>query len=209
MSEVTEAVKFEDGQIIVGETTIEAKKGHHDLNADIYEVPLEYSENGYFVGYNVENSAREIPSCKTYNLVGSVEVPADAGAVLEHEKGIKIDQLNSIYVDCTKLLESTYPGSERASWAIQSQEAKAFIEDPESVTPWLDAAAIERGVDRDEMARLISSMDLAYRTNHGKITGIRQRLRNDIDSAVDVEELAAIDISTPLKEARDQMELNI
>ena len=207
--ENSDSIEFIDGVILVNEVEIEAKKDYRDLTADVYVVPLEYRESGYFVGYRTENGTKEIPSSGTFHLIGSVEVPADDEEILKNEKARKITVLNTEYERCTKFLESTYPESERASWAVQSLEAAAYYSNHENITPWLDAAAESRGVSRSEMAELISGMDSAYRVNHGNLTGIRQRLRNDIDTAQDLDELQEIDLITPLKEAKQEMLLNL
>ena len=42
------------------------------------------------------------------------------------------------------------------------------------------------------MAVLISDMDNAYRTTHGKLTGSRQAIRNQIVAAATLEELSEV-----------------
>lgn len=183
---------LEDSIIKIGNKSIEVKKDHRDLTADIYEVPKEYRADGFFVGYSASGEAKEIPACRTYTFIGSVDIPANEEAILENTKQAKINLLNTQYEKCTEFLESTYPESERASWSIQSQEAALVLKDPESITPWLDAAALARGVSRAEMAVLISDMDIAYRTTHGKLTGARQSIRGQILAAETLEELSEV-----------------
>lgn len=192
MSKTKISPVLEDGAIKVGKISIPVKIDHRDLTADIYEVPKEYQVNGLFVGYNAQNEPKEIPACRTYTLLGSVEIPANEEAVLENTKQAKIHLLNAQYAKCTKLLEASYPESERASWGIQAQEAALLLKDPENETPWLDAAALARGVSRVEMSTLISDMDSAYRTTHGKLTGSRQAIRDQIMAATTLEELSEV-----------------
>lgn len=185
-------ITLNDGTIKIGKVSIPVKVDHRDLTADIYEVPKEYRADGFFVGYSASGEAKEIPACRTYTFIDSVDIPANEEAILENAKQAKINLLNTQYEKCTEVLESAYPESERVSWGIQSQEAALVLKDAESTTPWLDAAALARGVTRVEMAVLISEMDNAYRTTHGKLTGSRQAIRNQIVAAATLEELSEV-----------------
>lgn len=185
-------ITLNDGTIKIGKVSIPVKVDHRDLTADIYEVPKEYQADGFFVGYSASGEAKEIPACRSYTFIDSVDIPANKEAILENTKQAKINLLNTQYEKCAEVLESTYPESERASWGIQSQEAALVLKDPESITPWLDAAALARGVSRVEMAELISEMDTVYRTTHGKLTGSRQSIRNQIVAAATLEELSEV-----------------
>ncbi|MBX9833630.1 MAG: hypothetical protein K2X78_11380, partial [Burkholderiaceae bacterium] len=66
---------------------------------------------------------------------------------------------------------------------------------PGALTPWIDAAAEARGINRAELAARIVTLDNAYRTIHGALTGARQRIEGQIDSAAeDLAALVAIDV---------------
>ncbi|GAD20973.1 hypothetical protein [Acidovorax sp. MR-S7] len=94
-----------------------------------------------------------------------------------------------------QIIASGYPPSERESWPVQTAEARALLADPGAATPWIDAAAAVRGIDRDELAARIAAKDDAYRVIHGALTGARQRIEDAIDTAGDdAEALAAIDV---------------
>ena len=89
-----------------------------------------------------------------------------------------------------------YPPSERESWPVQTAEARALLVDPGAATPWIDAAAAVRAIDRLELAARIAAKDDAYRVIHGALTGARQRIEDAIDTAGDdAEALAAIDVT--------------
>ena len=93
------------------------------------------------------------------------------------------------------VLADGYPLAERESWPVQTQEARALTADPATATPWIDAAALARGIDRVELAQRICAKDDAYRQIHGALTGTRQRIEDQIDAAGDdVEALSLIDV---------------
>lgn len=104
--------------------------------------------------------------------------------------------LASEYERRMQVIASGYPPSERESWPVQTSEARALLADEQAATPWIDAAAIARGIDRVELASRIVAKDEAYRLIHGALTGARQRIEDAIDAAgEDADALAAIDVT--------------
>lgn len=104
--------------------------------------------------------------------------------------------LEAEYERRMQIIAAGYPPSERESWPVQTSEARALLADVLAVTPWIDAAAAARGLDRQELAGRIVAKDGAYRIIHGALTGARQRIEDEIDAAGDdVEALAAIKIT--------------
>lgn len=94
-----------------------------------------------------------------------------------------------------QVIAAGYPASERESWPVQTEEARALVADPAAATPWIDAAALARGIDRVELAQRICAKDDAYRQIHGALTGTRQRIEDAIDAAGDdAAALALIDV---------------
>ncbi|WP_313080418.1 hypothetical protein [Pulveribacter sp.] len=93
-----------------------------------------------------------------------------------------------------RVISANYPPSERESWPVQTQEARALLADPTAATPWIDAACAARGLDRLELAARIVAKDDTYRSIHGLLTGVRQRIEDQIDAAgEDAAALQAID----------------
>lgn len=84
-----------------------------------------------------------------------------------------------------QVIAAGYPLSERESWPVQTEEARALESDPAAATPWIDAAALARGLDRLELAARIRAKDADYRQVHGLLTGTRQRIEDQIDAAAD------------------------
>lgn len=89
-----------------------------------------------------------------------------------------------------------YPPSERESWPVQTSEAYALLADSTVSTPWIDAAASARGLDRPELAQRIVAKDAQYRVISGTLSGVRQRIEDQIDAAGDDQAaLQAIDVT--------------
>lgn len=94
------------------------------------------------------------------------------------------------------VIATGYPPSERESWPVQTEEAKALLADPTAPTPWIDAAATARGLDRLELAQRIAAKNAQYRAVSGTLSGIRQRIEDQIDAAgEDQEALKLINVS--------------
>lgn len=89
-----------------------------------------------------------------------------------------------------------YPPSERESWPVQTSEAYALLADAQASTPWIDAAATARNIDRIELAQRIVTKDAMYRVFSGTLSGVRQRIEDEIDAAGDDQAaLQAIDVT--------------
>ena len=100
------------------------------------------------------------------------------------------------------VIAAASPPSERESWPVQTEEAKTLLADPTAPTPWIDAAATARGVDRLELAQRIVAKDAQYRVISGTLSGVRQRIEDQIDAAGDDQAaLQTIDVTAGWPEA--------
>lgn len=105
------------------------------------------------------------------------------------------NQLTTEYEERMRAIASSYPPSERESWPVQSQEAQAFLNDPTTPTPWIDAASEARGIDKTELAQRILGKDAMYRIISGKLSGARQKIEDRIAAAGDdIDLLKSIDV---------------
>lgn len=105
-------------------------------------------------------------------------------------------ELASAYEARMSAIAASYPPSERESWPVQTEEAKALLADPAAPTPWIDAAATARGLDRLELAQRIAAKNAQYRAVSGTLSGIRQRIEDQIDAAgSDAEALKLINVN--------------
>ncbi|GKT18544.1 DUF4376 domain-containing protein [Acidovorax sp. SUPP2522] len=116
----------------------------------------------------------------------------DVAAQFKAQRADKIAAINAEYDRRTAAISAGYPASERESWPVQTREARALLADAGAVTPWIDAAASARGLDRADLARRIAALDEAYRAVHGALTGTRQRLEGLAWDAQDPAALQAI-----------------
>ncbi len=125
-------------------------------------------------------------------VAGYVPAPADPATL----RAALSAQLAGEYERRMQIIATGYPPSERESWPVQTGEARALLADPATATPWIDAAAAARGLDRLELAQRIVAKDDAYRVIHGTLTGARQALEDVIGAAGDdVQALQAIDVT--------------
>ena len=110
--------------------------------------------------------------------------------------------LTAEYERRMQAIATGYPPSERESWPVQTEEAKTLLADPTAPTPWIDAAASARGLDRVELAQRIVAKDAQYRVISGTLSGVRQRIEDQIDAAGDDQTaLQAIDVTAGWPEA--------
>ena len=104
--------------------------------------------------------------------------------------------LNAEYERRMQGIAAGYPPSERESWPVQTSEAYTLLADSTASTPWIDAAASARGLDRIELAQRIVAKDAQYRVFSGTLSGVRQRIEDAIDAAGgDAQALQAIDVT--------------
>ena len=104
--------------------------------------------------------------------------------------------LTAEYERRMQAIAANYPPSERESWQVQTEEAKTLLADPAAPTPWVDAAASARGLGRVELAQRIVTKDAQYRIISGTLSGVRQRIEDQIDEAgEDQEALRLINVN--------------
>lgn len=164
-------------QLTQGNTVI--KDGYITISlADTPEFP---NTNEYYLEY------------QEWLAAGNTPLPADIDPVAIKKQ--LFAELTAEYEDRMSFISGLYPDSERESWGIQIEEARALITDSEAVTPWITSAALTRGVDKLEMANKILAKNANYRGIHGAITGVRQQKEDLMDAAgTDVSKLLLIDI---------------
>lgn len=109
----------------------------------------------------------------------------DAQVKLAELLAAKRSALITEYERRMQAIAAGYPPSERESWPVQTSEAYALLADPQASTPWIDAAASARGLDRIELTQRIAAKDAQYRVISGTLSGVRQRIEDQIDAAGD------------------------
>ena len=125
--------------------------------------------------------------------------PLPDGALLERpEKPFsqlkieKLNEINALYQQAIATLTPTYPDDERLTFDKQEQEARAWLADNSTPTPFVDALAAGRQMDKSELiGRIIAKAD-AFAIASGLLTGQRQRYEDLLDVAETPEAVAAI-----------------
>lgn len=137
--------------------------------------------------------------------------PLPNGALLERpEKPLsqlkieKLNEINALYQQAIATLTPTYPDDERLTFDKQEQEARAWLTDNSTPTPFVDALAAGRQMDKAELvSRIIAKAD-AFALTSGSLTGQRQRYEDMLDVAETADAVAAIvpEYSLPGMEAQ-------
>ena len=109
------------------------------------------------------------------------QITVNAAEALASKRKALMDE----YERRMQAIAAGYPPSERESWSVQTAEAYALVADPQASTPWIDAASAARGLDRVELAQRIVAKDAQYRVISGTLSGVRQRIEDQIDAAGD------------------------
>lgn len=104
----------------------------------------------------------------------------------------KLDEINKAYEQAIATLTPTYPDDERLTFDKQEAEARAWLADNDAETPFVDALATGRQMDKAELvSRIIAKAD-AFALASGSLTGQRQRYEDLLDVAETADAVAAI-----------------
>lgn len=95
---------------------------------------------------------------------------------------------NAAYEAATKALTADYPQLEKDTWPTQNEQTAAWVADPVNAsTPWIDRAAAERGIDREEYLRRTLVKAEQFKILSAFLTGRRQRYEDQIKAGNDPE----------------------
>ena len=95
-------------------------------------------------------------------------------------KAAAIARINVSYQAAVKAMTSGYPEDEINSWPKQETEARAWLQDSNAHTPWIDGAAAERGISKAELVDRIIANAALFAPMHGQLTGKRQKLCDEV-----------------------------
>lgn len=103
-----------------------------------------------------------------------------------------IKQLQEVFETYIGEIKKNYPDSEVSSWYKQEQEARAYLIDPNAHIPLINSLSKYRKLDKDFLAnKIVEKADL-FAVEVGKLIGARQKLEDQILSAVNVDQLPEI-----------------
>ena len=107
-------------------------------------------------------------------------------ASLGEQKAAALARINQQSQTIADALTAGYPEFEKLTWEDQRREAHAWEADNTTATPYIDALAAERGIDRaDYLARTLAKTK-AFATAAQKLVGQRQKFEDQI-KAIKVE----------------------
>ena len=107
-------------------------------------------------------------------------------------KAIKLNEINAAYQQAISDLTPTYPDDERLTFDKQEQEARAWLTDNSTSTPFIDALSSGRQMDKAELVNRIIAKADAFALASGSLTGQRQRYEDMLDMAETADAVAAI-----------------
>ena len=129
---------------------------------------------------------------QTWALTPVTHTPEEEAERLKAIKANKLAEINSAYQQAIATLTPTYPDDERLTFDKQEQEARAWLADDSTSTPFVDALAVGRQMNKAELvSRIIAKAD-AFAIASGLLTGQRQRYEDLLDAAETAEDVAAI-----------------
>lgn len=111
---------------------------------------------------------------------------------LDELKAIKLNEINILYQQSIATLTPTYPDDERLTFDKQEQEARSWLADNSTSTPFVDALATGRQMDKAELVNRIIAKADAFAIASGLLTGQRQRYEDMLDAAETADAVAAI-----------------
>lgn len=114
------------------------------------------------------------------------------GTALKSYKVTKLNEINTAYQQAIADLTPTYPDDERLTFDKQEAEARAWLADNSTPTPFVDALAVGRQMNKAELVNRIIAKADAFAIASGLLTGQRQRYEDLLDAAKTTAEVAAI-----------------
>lgn len=111
---------------------------------------------------------------------------------LDEAKAAKLTEINAACDAEIEAIKVSYPDTEVMTWDKQEGEARALVLDATADTLLIDSIASARGLDRVELAnRIIANAD-QFAMASGASLGKRQALKDEINAATTVEQVAEI-----------------
>lgn len=87
---------------------------------------------------------------------------------------LKLEQINREYEISIEALTAGVPNSEKQTWTKQELEARSYLVDNTTPTPFIDGIVTNRGVPKDYLVSKIIEKADAYTYTVAKLTGERQ-----------------------------------
>ncbi len=136
---------------------------------------IEYDEGANTI---LDNISDFLPFIELWNGAAPEQPSVLPGA--GQMKAAALARINAAYQAAVKAMTRGYPEQEVGSWAKQEAEARAWLIDGNAATPWIDGAAVARGMNKAELVDRIIANAARFAPAYGQLTGKRQKLRDQI-----------------------------
>tara|TARA_R100000541_G_scaffold780_3_gene4429 strand:+ start:100 stop:573 length:474 start_codon:yes stop_codon:yes gene_type:complete len=107
----------------------------------------------------------------------------------------KVDAINRINEQSQSMMDAIelqYPSFEKHTWPAQKIESEGWFADNEFKTPTLDAIALSRGVNREDLIRKAYEKVTAFNGYAANLAGKRQKIEDDITLSVDLDFICTV-----------------
>lgn len=132
------------------------------------------------------------PANTTVSEDGAITFTPPKPPKLDDLKAAKLNEINGAYQQAIADMTPGYPDDERLTFDKQEQEARAWLADDTALTPFIDALAAGRQMDKAELVKRIIAKADAFALASGSLTGQRQRYEDMLDVAETPEDVDAI-----------------
>lgn len=123
---------------------------------------------------------------------GSIVFTPPKPPELDDLKAVKLVEINAAYQQAIADMTPGYPDDERLTFDKQEAEARSWLADNSASTPFVDALATGRQMDKAELVRRIIAKADAFAIASGSLTGQRQRYEDLLKDAKTADAVAAI-----------------
>lgn len=113
---------------------------------------------------------------------------------LEEVKAAKLAEINASCDAILKQAVSGYPETEQQTFYKQDAESAAYLENPETETPFLTILAAARGIDLATMVMKVRAKTDAFSRLSAFICGQRQAMEDKLENCKTIEEIQDIKV---------------
>ena len=132
---------------------------------------------------------------QTWTLESVTHTPEEEAERLADAKSTKLSEINTVTDATIAVLTETYPDREIATFDKQESEARAYVAEPMSSTPFLSALAVARGIPLSDLVRRVITKADDFAVASGSIIGQRQALEDRLDACTTVEDVQGITVN--------------
>lgn len=132
---------------------------------------------------------------QTWTLEAVTHTAEEEAERLADAKSTKLSEINTVTDVTIAVLTETYPDREIATFDKQESEARAYVADPMSSTPFLSALAVARGIPLSDLVRRVITKADDFAVASGSIIGQRQALEDRLDACMTLEEVQGITVN--------------